>query len=478
MNDLRPLLNNPAGRLMAQFFDLYNRGDAQGIREFVAAYYADPNAYKGTDEDRAVWSSQDYTTALVKAIEYDSGVGLQLHSIEANEPTQAAVLAQGGLAGEWLYLKMATHPDAPDKLYEFRTRPAAMLPGKQLEGQIKIDQMIGELDRMMGRLTAADIFAGAIVIAKDGVRLYERAFGLANRDHGVANHLNTKFNIGSGSKMFTAVAIAHLVEQGKLRFEDTLAQHLPDYPNPAAQEITIHQLLTHLSGIGSYWNQRFEAQRTGIRNVNDFMELFMHEPLLAQPAQRWLYSNGGYVILGAIIERITGRSYYDVVQDLICDRAGMQSTGAYEVDRPIPELAIGYTDVDYSGNRDLSGVRSNLFMHVVRGGPAGGAFSTVEDLLRFGDALRNHALLSPTMSNEVLTGKVKLKGGDLQYAYGFWDRRVNSQRFVGHPATFPGIGGQFDMLLDSGYTVAILSNADPSAAQVVIDPLRHMLTHL
>lgn len=477
MNDQRSLPDTPAGRLMAQFFDLYNRGDVRGVREFIAAYYADPAAYKGPDDDRAVWSSQDYTTSLVKAIEYDAGIGLQLYSIEVDEPHHTAVLARLGLAGEWLYLKMVASPDAPHRLIEFRTRPALM-PESVTNAPASLDQVLGDLDRFVGRLSAADIFAGTIVLEKDGARLYERAFGLASRDYGVANQLETKFNIGSGSKMFTAIAIAQLVEQDNLRFDDTLAKHLPEYPHAAAQKITIHQLLTHQSGIGSYWNERFEAERARVRSVDDFMRLFIDEPLLMEPGQRWLYSNGGYVILGAIIERITGRSYYEVVRESLFERAGMQLTDAYEVDRPIPNLAVGYTDVDYDGNRDLSGVRNNLFLHVIKGGPAGGAFSTVGDLVRFAAALRDHTLLSPAMTAEVLGGKVKLRGADLQYAYGFWDRRVNGQRIVGHAATFPGIGGQFDMLLDSGYTLAIISNSDPVAAQIVVDHLRDGLTRL
>jgi CubicO group peptidase (beta-lactamase class C family) len=272
------------------------------------------------------------------------------------------------------------------------------------------------------------------------------------------------------------VAVAQLVEQGKLTYGDTVAQHFPDVPIPAAERITIHQLLTHLSGIGSYWNQKFEMNRVNVRSVSDFLDLFIDQPLVAEPGERWFYSNGGFVILGVIIERLTGKSYYEVIDEAIHKPAGMQNTGAFEVDRPIPNLAVGYTHVDYAGLREIGDVRTNLLMHVVKGGPGGGGFSTVEDLIRFDDALRHHRLITAEAAEEVLRGKVELRGSELQYAYGIYDQRINGQRVANHSGTFPGIGAQFDLYLDSGYTAAILSNVDPAASRIVVDMLRDRLT--
>jgi CubicO group peptidase (beta-lactamase class C family) len=472
-----PLIpDTPAGLILASFFAAYNRGDQEWVRNFISTHYADPNADHGPDEDILVWNSLDYTTFLVMGLEHDPACGLHLHSIEVSQPDQVAVLAQCGLAGEWVYIKAKVTADPPHHLIQFRTRPALRLPISSVSGMLTDAGLALKLDTFIGRLHDAGIFAGTICVARNEHPVYERAFGLASREFEVSNRIDTKFNIGSLNKMFTAVAIAQLVEQGKLTYSDTLAQHLPEYSNPAANQITIHHMLTHLSGIGSYWNEAFKRDRAHIRSVSDFMRLFIHEPLVNSPGKRWYYSNGGYVVLGAIIERITGTDYYDYVRREVFEPSGMHNTDAYEVDKPVPNLAVGYTHIAYDGRRELGNVHNNFFMHVVKGGPGGGGFSTVQDLVGFGAALRANTLIQSQSMKWLTRGKVNLRGNELRYAYGFNDRRINGQHIVGHHGNFPGIGAQFDFYLDSGTTVTILSNTDPSAAQIIIDYLRNVLT--
>jgi len=468
--------NTPAGQLMARFFDAFNRGDVQFVHDFVAAHYADPLADPGPQEDQAVWNSLDYTTSLVMALEHDPSCGLQFHSIERDKPDEVAVLVQCGLAGEWVFIKMRTALDEPTHLIELRTRPALMPPNASHDQAPTETELTADLDRFLTPLCDADIFAGVALVAKNGERIYERAFGLASREFDVPNWIDTKFNVGSLNKMFTGVGIAQLVERGMLSHEDTLAQRLPEFPHPAADRITLHHLLSHLSGIGSYWNERFEANRARIRTVSDFLALFSDQPPVYQPDERWYYSNGGYVILGAIIERVTGQDYYDFMRESVYYPAGMEHTDAYEVDRPIPNLAVGYTHINYAGLRELGEVRNNLFIHVIKGGPGGGGFSTAEDLLRFDQALRNNILLDANSTERLLNGKVEVRGPTVKYAYGFYDRLINGQRVVGHHGNFPGLGPQFDMYLDSGYTVVILTNSDPAVSQIVADHLRDLLT--
>lgn len=475
MTPLLSLPDTPAGRVLQQFLGLYNQGDVSSVRSWVADHYADPHADQGPQDDRAVWNSMDYTTCLVKSIEFEPSAGLHLHSIEQSQPHEIGVLVQSGLAGEWLYLKAKVAAEPPHRLIEFRTRPALMPPARGDSTSLNDESLVDNLDTFIGRLADADIFSGTVLVARGGEPIYRRAFGLASREFGVPNRIDTLFNIGSLNKMFTSVAVARLVEQGVLAYEDTVSRYVPEYSH-AAETITLHHLLAHLSGVGSYWNEQFESNRVHVRTVQDFLSLFMHEPLAFKPGERWLYSNGGYVLLGAIIERVTGQSYYDVVRELIYRPAGMLHTDAYEVDRPIQNLAVGYTHVNHAGLRELGPHRNNLFMHVIKGGPGGGGFSTVEDLLRFDHALRRHKLLNPALTGLILSGKVELRGSDLQYAYGFFDRQINGRRIVGHSGNFPGIGAQFDMFMESNWTAAILSNVDPAASQIVADHLRDMLT--
>ena len=156
----------------------------------------------------------------------------------------------------------------------------------------------------------------------------------------------------------------------------------------------------------------------------------------------------------------------------------MTNTDAYEMDQDTPNLAVGYTDmgVDYATEPSPQR-RNNLFLHVIKGGPAGGGFSTVEDLLQFDRALRGRKLLDAKHTDLVLAGKVAV-GPDAageKYGYGFSDAAVNGARVVGHGGGFPGISAQLDMYLDDGYTVAVLSNYD-RAANTVSDRLREWIT--
>jgi CubicO group peptidase (beta-lactamase class C family) len=279
------------------------------------------------------------------------------------------------------------------------------------------------------------------------------------------------------NKMFTGVAIAQLAERGKLSFDDPIGKHMPDFPNKeAAEKVTIHHLLTHTSGMGSYFNDKWEAKKAKVKAVKDYFPLFADERLAFEPGKKWSYSNSGFMVLGAIVEAASGEDYFDYVREHIYKPAGMADTDAYELDRDVPNLAIGYTRMGPDGRFKPGPRKNNLFLHVIKGGPAGGGYSTVVDLLRFDRALREHRLLSPKSTETVLAGKVETgRGPDDKYAYGFGDERVHGQRIVGHSGGFPGINSQLDMYLDSGYTVAVMSNYD-MAAQPVAEKLREMIT--
>jgi CubicO group peptidase (beta-lactamase class C family) len=340
-------------------------------------------------------------------------------------------------------------------------------------------QIAEKLDAYVKKLAAADVFSGAVLVARDGKVVYRKAFGMASQAFRVPNRVDTKFNLGSMNKMFTAVAIAQLAEKGKLSFSDTVGKHLPEYPNKAVGEkVTIHHLLTHTSGMGSYFNPKFmEASRDRFRSVADYLPLYVDEPLAFEPGARWEYSNSGFMLLGAIIEKATGKSYFDTVREQIYRPAGMKDTECYEMDQDTPNLAIGYTRMGPEGPGSSGPRRNNLYMHVIKGGPAGGGFSTVEDLARFATALREHRLLSSPSTETVLAGKVALPGsGEAKYAYGFFEERVNGKRVVGHGGGFPGINSQLDLYPELGYTVAVMSNYDPPAAQRVAGKLREMIT--
>ncbi|MDQ3258061.1 MAG: SgcJ/EcaC family oxidoreductase, partial [Acidobacteriota bacterium] len=283
------------------------------------------------------------------------------------------------------------------------------------------------------------------------------------------------FNIGSLNKMFTAVAIAQLAERGKLSFTDTVGKFLPDYPNQAvAEKVTIHQLLTHTSGMGNYQNETYSANLNKMKTVADLLPLFANDPLAFEPGTKWQYSNAGYALLGLIIEKVSGQNYFDYVKEQILRPAGMVNTDSYERDKAVPNRAVGYTRMNDNGRADPSLPRREN-MRPAKGSPAGGGYSTVEDLLRFSLALRGHKLLSQKYTEIVMTGQVEVGGPVGKYAYGFSDKVFNGRHIVGHNGGGPGIGANFDMFPELGYTAVILTNYDPPAIMPVMMKIRELI---
>jgi D-alanyl-D-alanine carboxypeptidase len=323
-----------------------------------------------------------------------------------------------------------------------------------------------ELDGYLDILAAEDEFSGCVLVAKNGSPLFTYTCGLASKSFNVPNRIDTKFNLGSMNKMFTGLAVCQLAQHGKLDFNDCVGHHLPDYPNRiVAERVTIHQLLTHTSGMGSFWNVRYEStSKEHFKQVRDFFPLFVDDPLAFQPGERYQYSNAGYVLLGALIESISAQNYFDYVCEHIYKPAHMFNTDAYEMDYDTPNLAIGYTK-EGSQNRRCN----NLYLHVVKGGPSGGGFSTVEDLLNFDIALRNGTLLNSEYTRLLLTGKVTTDVLGTLYAYGFFDRRSDGIHSVGHGGGFSGISSVLRMYLETGFTIAVMSNYDPPVASQVAD---------
>jgi len=317
------------------------------------------------------------------------------------------------------------------------------------------------------RLAGDDEFSGAVLIAKDGRVLFSRAYGIADRDRRIANTVRTRFRIGSMNKMLTAVAILQLVEAGKVRLTTPLGTYLPGYPNrDVATKVTIHQLLTHTGGTGDIFGPDFDAHRKELRALADYVKLYGKRGLDFEPGGRWAYSNYGFILLGVVIEEVTGQSYYDYVQAHIHAPAGMTGSGSLPEHRPVPDRSIGYMKPP-----STSAWVPNNDTLPYRGTSAGGGYSTVGDLARFAHALLRNQLLSPDSTKLLTTGKVNT-GPGVKYAYGFEDARdADGNGWVGHGGGAPGMNGDLKIYPKSGYVVAVLANMDPPAAQRISEYL-------
>ncbi len=331
-----------------------------------------------------------------------------------------------------------------------------------------------ESDEFISSLAAEDKFSGVALIAQNGQILFKKAYGLASKEFNVSNQTDTKFNLASMTKMFTGVAVGQLAEQNKISFNDPVAAYLPDYPQEKASQISIHHLLTHTSGMGSYWKaELLDANPAKFRNIKDYLPLNKDDDLQFKPGERWSYSNAGFMLLGAVIERVSGRNYFDHVKENIFKRAGMNDTDFYELDKITPNLAIGYTKNNRYLN-EFSEWTRNTFLLPPKGSPAGGAYSTVEDMLRFDRALRTHKLMGPKFTEIVTTGKFEYRP-KVKYAYGFAEETIEGDRIVFHDGGASGISTEFDMYFESGFTIIVLSNYDHPSAQPVVKKLRQKI---
>jgi D-alanyl-D-alanine carboxypeptidase len=319
---------------------------------------------------------------------------------------------------------------------------------------------VAALSAQAHELADADAFSGAFLVARDGTVLIQEARGLADREAGTPNTVDTQFRIGSMNKMFTAVAILRLIEAGELALDDPVGKHLPDYPSgETASTVTIRHLLSHTGGTGDIFGPEFERNRATLREHNDYVKLYGTRSPSFEPGTRFEYSNYGFVLLGATIEAVSGTSYYDYVRDNVFRPAGMTATDSLPESEVVPDRSVGYMRSSPDGPW-----RPNTDTLPWRGTAAGGGYSTAGDLLRFGEALRTGTLLSEAALAEAIRPQ-----SEQPYGLGFDMRGEGSLRSFGHGGGAPGMNGELRVFPELGYVVVSLSNLDPPAAGRLVE---------
>ena len=263
-------------------------------------------------------------------------------------------------------------------------------------------------------------------IIKDNEILYENVTGFADLANEVQNSLETKFASASAGKVFVAVAILQLIEQGKMQFEDTLGTLLDMNLGQIDKDVTVRQLLTHTSGVPDYFDESvmeeyeelwIDYPNYKIRRNNDLFPLFMNKPMMYSKGEKFQYNNSGYVLLASIIEKVTGMYFDEYLQKNVFDVCDMTSTGYYELDRLPAKCASNYIWCE-----DTKSYRTNIFSVDVKGTGAGGAFITVKDIASFWNGLISGKLLSKEMVEQMFT-KQSGDGSDEEegyYGYGVW----------------------------------------------------------
>jgi len=432
--------DTPAGQKFAAWLEVFNRGDREAYKAFVEQNY--PSEAQHADQAMAF---REMTG------------GFDLKKLEPSTPDTQLALLQERNSDQFARLTLEVDKAEPHKIVSLGLMAIPRPPEFPLP-HVSGSELIATVRKKLDQDAAAGRFAGTVLIARNGQPVLAEAYGLSDREHRTPNKLNTRFRIGSMNKMFTATATLQLVQAGKLVLNDPLGKYLPDYPNKdLAAKVTIYQLLTHTGGTGDIFGPEFQAHRLELRTLDDYAKLYGSRPLAFEPGSKWEYSNYGFILLGVVIERVSGQSYYDYVRDHIYKPAGMTISGSEPEDQAVSDRSVGYTRM--GGGSEHPNTETLPY----RGTSAGGGYSTVEDLLRFANALEAHKLLNAQYAETLTTGKVDTPGGG-RYAFGFDDRTTNGIRCFGHGGGAPGMNGELEICPTAGYVVAVLANLDPPAA--------------
>jgi CubicO group peptidase (beta-lactamase class C family) len=398
------LPDTPVGRHAAAWLEAYNSGDEAKVRAVYEQHFAASSLSRRPMADRLRVFRQIY--------ERDGSLS-PLRVVQSEE--RFLRLVTEAATGVFLQMDFECEKESPFGLVGIGVMPVrdpeAVAPRPP---PVTATELPERFESYLAEQTAAGRFSGVVLVAKDGKPVLRKAYGLADRRFEAANREDTRFNMGSLGKLVTKLAIAQLAEAGQLSLDDPLERWLPDWPQETAGKITIEHLAEHRSGVPDFLNDAslrerfFQSDRSVLRHNRDFLKYFRDEPLLFEPGAARRYSNSGYVLLGEVIERVSGEDYYDYIRKHIHEPAGMKGTGSWAADDPEPNIARGY----YATEGGTGPVRENTIHLWPRALAAGGGYTTVDDLLALDLVLQGAKLASPEWSAWVLGGPRPGSGDD------------------------------------------------------------------
>jgi D-alanyl-D-alanine carboxypeptidase len=430
----------PAGRQFAAWLEAFNRGEPNELAE---------------------WMKRQYPTSSVPAGALSGLRGLTggfepVRIEESGEGRIVALLAERDWDGSFARISMDVEPQVDGKVTGLQLQPSPPPEGYPPLARLSEAAALAALEAKLEQFSAEGRFSGAVQVSRRGKPVFDFVSGEADRERGIANTLDTQFRIGSMNKMFTAVAILQLAEAGKVDLDAPIGTYLPDYPNTdLAARVTVRHLLTHTGGTGDIFGPEFFERRTELCETSDYIALYGARDAAFAPGERFAYSNYGFVLLGSVIEAVTGSSYYDYVDAHIFAPAGMVASGSLPESTQVPGRATGYTG---QGSPDGQ-ARPNTDTLPCRGSPAGGGYATVGDLARFAEALQAEKLLGPEMLRQATSEQIAM-GPGAAYGFGFGTSASNGTKTFGHSGGAPGMSADLTVLPELGYEVAIAANMD------------------
>jgi CubicO group peptidase (beta-lactamase class C family)/ATP-dependent Clp protease adapter protein ClpS len=334
---------------------------------------------------------------------------------------------------------------------------ADFLAGHGADTNVERPALATVVDAMLSQATKGDSPGIAVLVAQNGKILFEKGYGLADIEHHVLVTPQTQFRIGSITKQFTAAAILKLQEQGKLSVNDKLSKYIPDFPR--GDEVTLHHLLTHTSGIHSYTDKPgFLDTVTNTITTEALIKSFKNDPYDFDPGKKWLYDNSGFLLLGYIVEKVSGQTYGDFLRTTFFEPLGMAHTGVHRKGLALEHEALGYQYQAGKFSRALDWDMSWA-------GGAGALYSTVEDLFRWNEGVFNGKVLSEASLKAaftpVKTEENKNENSTDGYGYGWGLATLRGTREISHNGGLNGFSSSLVRIPAENFTVVALANALP-----------------
>jgi CubicO group peptidase (beta-lactamase class C family) len=455
-----PIPDTPAGRRFAELMTITADGDEAAITKYVRENFTE-SMYRARSGDPGI------TPFLVDLARRFRGFDV-VSSIPSPAETVTMLVRPIANPNRWIRYVVTVEATPPHLVAGLFLIPAATADVPNEGAPLRPDEAVMEFTKDVDRAIASGEFSGVVLLARGGDVVLRRAAGQADREHQVPVSADTVFGLGSMNKMFTAVAIAKLVEDGRVAWSDPVEKHLKGWLPDGGKSITIEQLLTHTSGLGDYLESiTSDPKLRDARTLSAYKDLVRSSTVIGKPEDGLRYSNTGYVVLGALIEAVTGGDYFEFVRAQVFLPAGMNRTNSWCRDEVVENRAIGYIPPVEAEALGLGrGWRSNALLQGARGTSAGGGLSTADDLFRFSRALLDGKVVKPKTLDALLTPRVKFLGPS-DYAYGFVVQKGrDGARAFGHEGGFPGVNGELHVYGDGAFTLVVLSNVSGGAGEL------------
>jgi len=404
--------DSPAEMRAAAVLETVQSGDEVSIRKLINEQVV--------ADFRDAYPMEQHISAFKRM--HENIGGAEVAAIMFSQPNSVDVTLKLS-SGKYLKLSLQVAAEAPHLITMMGFGPGEAPSGAKGPSASTFSfSSFDDLDAQLRQMTDADKFSGVVVATKNGQAQFQKAYGFADRTRKISNQSDTLFDVGSINKQFTGVAVLKLAQEGRLNLDDPLGKFLKGFPPEIANRVTIRQLLQHRSGWGDYLDYpKFVENPARFRTVNDYLELIRTIPLEFEPGSKDRYSNIGFAVLGGVIEAVTGRSYFDVVSDVVYGPAGMKSTGSFARGASGKNMAIGYTRLQSKGTAsDQSApLVSNSSLFPPSGSPAGGGYSNAEDLRLFVLALLENRLLDKEHTALLLNRYSPPSGSAMRARWGF-----------------------------------------------------------